>query len=139
LHQETEVGCVLLRDDETQLAHQFSHEEMQRLSNAHRIRVERGYFDPELAARRQLHASTAYGGLTAGVKTRMSKREAYTQAAYLMRGEGLMTFTDESIKANTHALMGRAMALVDNLNPSGKAKLPKKEDFSQPPAPRTDP
>ncbi|MEO9517706.1 MAG: hypothetical protein ABJH45_09880 [Paracoccaceae bacterium] len=63
--------------------------------------------------------------------------EAYTQAAFEMRSEGLMSFTDVSIKANVHMLMGRAMGLVDNLNPSGKAKLPKTEDFSQPPAPRT--
>ena len=137
LHQETEVGFVCLRDDETQLAHQFSHEEMQRLTNAHRIRVERGFFDPEFAAKRKLHASTAYGGLTAGVKTRLSKREAYVQAALEMHSEGLMSFTDVSIKANVHPLMGRAMGLVDNLNPSGKAKLPKTEDFSKPPAPRT--
>lgn len=137
LHQETEVGFVFLRDDETHLARQFSHEDMQRLTNAHRVRVERGVFDPEFAAKRKLHASTAYGGLTAGVKTRLSKREAYTQAAFEMRSEGLMSFTDVSIKANVHMLMGRAMGLVDNLNPSGKAKLPKTEDFSQPPAPRT--
>ncbi len=137
LHQKTEVGFVFLRDDETQLAHQFTHGDMQRLTNAHRVRVERGYFDPEFAAKRQLHASTAYGGLTAGVKTRLSKREAYTQAALEMRNEDLMNFTDESIRANVHTLMGRAMALVDNLNPSGKAKLLKTEDFSQPPAPRT--
>ncbi|EET48316.1 Mu transposase C-terminal domain-containing protein [Thalassobium sp. R2A62] len=136
-HQETEVGFVFLRDDETQLAHQFSHEDMQRLTNAHRVRVERGYFDPEFAAKRQLHASTAYGGLSAGVKTRLSKREAYTQAAYEMRNEGLMSFTDVSIKANVDRLMGRAMGLVDNLNPSGNAKLPKTEDFSKPPAART--
>ncbi|MFY0681457.1 MAG: DDE-type integrase/transposase/recombinase [Thalassovita sp.] len=137
LHQETEVGFVFLRDDETQLAHQFGHEDMQRLTNAHRVRVERGYFDPEYAAKRKLHASTAYGGLSAGVKTRLSKREAYVQAALEMRSEGLMSFTDVSIKANVHMLMGRAMGLVDNLNPSGKAKPPKTEDFSQPPAPRT--
>ncbi|MEO9649367.1 MAG: Mu transposase C-terminal domain-containing protein [Roseobacter sp.] len=135
--RETEVGFVFLRDDETQLARQFSHKDMQRLTNAHRIRVERGFFSPEVAAKRQLHASTAYGGLSAGVKTRLSKREAYTQAAFEMRNEGLMSFTDVSIKANVHMLMGRAMGLVDNLNPSGKAKLPKTEDFSQPPAPRT--
>jgi putative transposase len=54
-----------------------------------------------------------------------------------MYGEGMMKFTDESIKVNRYELAGRAMALVDNLNPSGKAKLPKTEDFSQPPAPRT--
>lgn len=137
LHQETEVGFVFLRDDETQLAHQFSHEDMQRLSNAHRIRVERGYFAPEFAARRQLHASTAYGGLTASVKTRLSKREAYAQAAFELHNEGTMKFTDESIKANTDALMGRAVKLADNLNREGKSKLTKAEDFSQPPAPRT--
>jgi len=52
LHQETEVGFVFGRDDETQLAQQFSHEDMQRLGNAHAIRVERGYFDPSFAAKR---------------------------------------------------------------------------------------
>ncbi|MBU2991892.1 DDE-type integrase/transposase/recombinase [Octadecabacter sp. B2R22] len=137
LHQETEVGFVFLRDDETQLACQFTHEDMLRLGNAHRIRVERGYFDPEFAAKRQLHASTAYGGLTAGVKTRMSKREAYAQAAFELRSEGKMKFTDESIKANTEALMGRAVKLADNLNSQGKDELTKTEDFGEPPAPRT--
>ena len=51
LHQQTEVGCVFIRDDETQLAQQFSHEELLRLGNDHRIRVEKGYFDPHYAAK----------------------------------------------------------------------------------------
>lgn len=40
LHLETEVGFVFLRDDDTQLAQQFSHEDMKRLSDANGIRVE---------------------------------------------------------------------------------------------------
>lgn len=137
LHLETEVGFVLLRDDETQLAQQFSHEDMKRLSDANGIRVERGFFDPDFAAKRQLHAGTSYGGLTAGQKTRVSKREAYVQAAIQMHDSGEMKFTDESIKANGFQLAGLAMSLADNLNPSGNAALSKTEDFGKPPAPRT--
>ncbi|MEP3844459.1 MAG: hypothetical protein ABJM43_03830 [Paracoccaceae bacterium] len=51
LNQETEAGFVFIRDDETELAYQFTHEDMQRLTNAHRVRAERGYFDPEFAAK----------------------------------------------------------------------------------------
>ncbi|MCK0138111.1 DNA-binding domain-containing protein [Aliiroseovarius sp. F47248L] len=137
LQRETEVGLVFVRDDETQLAQQFSHEDMQRLDNAHAVRVERGYFDPTFAAKRQLQTSTAHGGLVGGIKTRVSKREAYCQAALEMHHEGLMKLTDESIKANTFILMGRAMELADNLNPSGKEKLSNAENFSIAPAPRT--
>lgn len=54
-----------------------------------------------------------------------------------MHQEGLLKFTDDSIKANMFMLMGRAMELADNLNPSGKEKLTKAEDFSVCPSPRT--
>lgn len=137
LHQETEVGFIFLKDDETQLAHQFSHEEMVRLDNAHRVRVERCYFDPDFAVKRQLHASTAFNGLAGSIATRASKKEVYTQAAWNLRSEALMSFTDASIKANKFELVGRAMELAENLNPSGKTKLLKSEDFSIPPSPRT--
>jgi len=137
LHQETEVGLLFVRDDDTELAEHFTHEEMRELGNAHAIRVERGYFDPSFAAKKQLKMSTATGGLVGALKARVGKREAYCQAANDMRREGLMKLTDESIKANAFALIGRAVELGDNLNPEGKAKLPKSEDFSIPPAPRT--
>lgn len=137
LHQETEVGFVFVRDDESQLAQQFTHEDMQRLGNAHAIRVERGYFDPHFAAKRQLQMSTAHGGLVGAIKVRTGKKEAYCQAALDMYGEGLLQFTDMSIKANMPTLMGRAMELSDNLNPSGKAKLSKAEDFAVRPSART--
>lgn len=72
LHQETEVGFVFVRDDDTQLAQQLTHEDMQQLGNAHAIRVERGYFDSQFAAKRQLQMGTAIGALVGGIKTRMS-------------------------------------------------------------------
>lgn len=137
LHQETEVGFVFLRDDETQLALQFTHEEMLRLDDAHRVHVERGYFDPQSAMKRQLHVGTAYSGLATGLKTRTSKKEAYCQAALDMHRDGHMKLTDVSIKTNMFMLMGRAIELADNLNPTGKEKLPKAEDFSVPPSART--
>ncbi|MCL3881024.1 Mu transposase C-terminal domain-containing protein [Marivita sp. GX14005] len=137
LHQETEVGLVFVRDDETQLARHFPHQEMQRLGNAHAIRVEQGYFDPRFAAKRQLQMSTAYGGLVSGRKTRVTKREAYAQALLEIYNKGTLKKTDESLKANEDLLIAKAMKLADNLNPSGKDKLPKAEDFSIPPSPRT--
>lgn len=137
LHQETEVGFVFVRDDESQLAQQFTHEDMQRLGNAHAIRVERGYFDPHFAAKRQLQMSTAHGSLVGGAKTRVSRKEAYCQAALDMHREGLLKFTDESINANIFTLIGRAVDLSDNLNPSGKAKPIKSEDIGTAPSART--
>lgn len=137
LHQETEVGFVFVRDDESQLAQQFTHEDMQRLGNAHAIRVERGYFDPHFAAKRQLQMSTAHGSLVGGAKTRVSKKEAYCQAALDMHREGLLKFTDESINANIFTLIGRAVDLSDNLNPSGKENPIKSEDIGTAPSART--
>ena len=137
LHQETEIGFIFIRDDETQLAHQISHEVLLRLENAHQVRVERGYFDPSFAVKRQLQMSTACSGLATGIKRRINKKEAYCQAAKDMHRDGLVKLTDESIKASMLALMGRAIELADNLNPTGKDKLPKSEDFSIPPSART--
>lgn len=137
LHQETEVGLVFVRDDETQLAQQFSHQEMRRLGTKHAIRVERGYFDPNFVLNRQLNMTTAHGGLVGDIKTRVSKREAYCQAALELYHEKRLKFTDDSIKANIRELAGLAMELVDNLNPTGKEKLTKAEDFSARPSPRT--
>lgn len=137
LHQETEVGFVFIRDDETELAQSFTHEEMRRLGNEHRVRVERGYFDPHAAAKKQMRASTSHAALSGSAKTRVNKKEAYCQAALDMHREKLMNFTDVSMKANAFALMGRAMELADNLNPSGEKKLKKSEDFSVCPSPRS--
>ncbi|NKX42621.1 DDE-type integrase/transposase/recombinase [Rhodobacteraceae bacterium R_SAG2] len=137
LHRETEVGFVFVRDDESQLAQQFTHEDMQRLGNAHAIRVERGYFDPHFAAKRQLKMTVADGCLVGSGKTRKSKREAYTEALLGLHREGLLKRNDLSLKASEPFLVARAIQLADNLNPSGKAKLPKSEDFSIPPSPRT--
>jgi len=137
LHQETEVGFVFVRDDESQLAQQFTHKDMQRLGNAHAIRVERGYFDPHFAVKRHLRMTVADGCLVGSHKTRKSKREAYSEALLEMHSEGLLKKTDLSLKANEPFLVARAVQLADNLNPSGKAKLPKSEDFSIPPSPRT--
>lgn len=137
LHQETEVGFVFIRDDETQLARSFTHEEMRRLGNEHRIRVQQGHFDPHAAVKRQLHAGTACNALVGRIKTRMSKREAYCQATSDMRREGLLKMTGESYDVNKFTVMGRAIELAGNLNPTGADKLPKGEDFSQPPSFRT--
>lgn len=137
MQQETEAGFVIQTDDERQLALQYTHEELMRLDNAHRIRIERGYFDPHFAVKRQLQVSTACSGLATGIKTRTNKKEAYCQASNDMRRDGLMKLTDESIKANMFTLMGRAIELTDNLNPTGKDKLPKSEDFSISPSART--
>lgn len=137
LHQETEVGVLFVRDGKAEIAQQFTHEELRGLGNAHAILVERGYFDPSYAAKKQLRMGAATGGLVGALKTRVSKREAYCQAAIDMHREGLLKLTDDSIKANKFALMGRAMELGDNLNPDGKKKLSKSEDFSIPPSPRS--
>jgi putative transposase len=137
LHRETEVGFVFIRDDETELAQSFTHDDMRRLGNEHRIRVQRGHFDPQAAVKRQMRAGTACNALVGRIKTRMTKREAYRQAALNMRHEGLLKMTGESYKANMFTVMGRAMELAGNLNPTGADKLSKSEDFRHPPSFRT--
>ncbi|MEO9824575.1 MAG: hypothetical protein ABJO29_05555 [Yoonia sp.] len=67
----------------------------------------------------------------------MTKREEFGQAALDMHSEGLLKFTDECIKANEYALIGRASKLADNLNASKKQELTKAEDLSECPSPRT--
>jgi len=81
--------------------------------------------------------STAHGGLVGGIKTRVSKREAYAQALADMYSANLLHKTDASLKANEPLLIARAIQLAGNLNPSGKDELTKAENFSIPPSPRT--
>lgn len=137
LHMETEVGFVFIHDDDTQLAQSYTHEEMRQFGSNHDVRVERGYFDPHSAVKRQLHSGASCSSLSGGARTRLSKREAYCQAALDMHREGLMSLTDTSIKANRYALTGRATELAENLNPTGAKNPSKSEDFSQCPSARS--
>lgn len=137
LHQETEVGFVFIRDDDTELAQSFTHEDMRRLGNDHRIRVQRGYFDPRFAIKQQMKSSVSSSAVVGKPKTRMTKREAYSQATLALYRKGLVQKTDASLYANMSLIKGEVMDMADNLNPSGAAVLCKSEDFSKSPAPRT--
>ncbi|WGW03947.1 transposase [Tropicibacter oceani] len=136
---ETEVGYVMRRDDTTGLCQQFSHEDLARLGQEGRIRVERDYFDPLAACKRLARSETSVSALSDRPLRRLTKRDLYCQVALEMHNEQLLTFTDASIKANKVELLGRVLerAPVDAPEPGPDGKILKCENFAKPPSPRT--
>ncbi|MCW3784328.1 Mu transposase C-terminal domain-containing protein [Defluviimonas salinarum] len=137
VHVETEVGVVFTRDDTTALSAQFSHADLARLGSLGRIRVERDYFDREAARKRQLKSHVSTSALIGRPMRRLTKKDAYCQAALELHHEKLMGLTDTSIAANTQLLVGRVMALASDRMPAGKMKVLKSENLGKPPSPRT--
>lgn len=133
VHMRTEVGQIFTRDDGTGFAKQYSHEELARLGSVGRIRVERDYFNPMAAQKRQMRREISVNALMGGQRRRVTKKEAYCQAFFeLRRDDASFKKTDSSIKARIYDIMGRAIELADNVNSKGKPS----EDFSVPPSPR---
>ncbi|MCU9848969.1 hypothetical protein OEZ60_13245 [Defluviimonas sp. WL0024] len=123
VHVETEVGVVFTRDDTTALSAQFSHADLARLGSLGRIRVERDYFDREAARKRQLKSHVSTSALIGRPMRRLTKKDAYCQAALELHHEKLMGFTDTSIAANTQLLVGRVFlrgALSKNVTREGR-------------------
>ena len=134
VHTRTEVGYVFLRDDGPELAKQYSHQELARLGSVGRIRVERDYYNPMAAQKRQMRREVSISGLMGAPRRRVTKKEAYCEAFYdLRREDPSFKITDSCIKARMYELMGRASELADNGNLKGKPS----EDFSVPPSART--
>ncbi|WP_411352334.1 Mu transposase C-terminal domain-containing protein [Leisingera aquaemixtae] len=137
LHMETEKGFVMTHDDHEGLARQFSHEELADLGHLGRIRVERDYFNPEAARKRQLTEGVALGALSVRPLRRFVRKDAYCQAALDMHREKLMKFTDASIAASMDTLVGRATQLAKPHMPSGALDILPSENMGEVPSPRT--
>lgn len=137
VHMHTEVGYVFSQDDGTGRARQIDHAELARLGSLGRIRVERDYYDLGAANKRQKKSHVSLNALVGGPQRRMSKREAYCQAAKALHRENKLKFTDESLQANMSRLRGDAVELARNLNPMGRDNIPLSEDFRTSPSPRT--
>ena len=136
IHMETEVGFVMTRDDNTGLSQQFSHEELASLGSRGRIRVERDYLDPAAARKRMLKPYLSTTAMVGRQKRRLTKKDAYCEAALELHREKLMKFTDASIKLNTQLLVGRVMALASDRLPEGELKVLQSENLGKPPSAR---
>lgn len=133
-----EEGYVLTRDDGTGLSTQFTHKQLSRLASDRRIRVERGYFNPQECHRRLKDDTCMVSTLTGKAKARVSKRDAYCEAVEQLRRDGTaIKMTDESLRANMTLITGTAVNYAKNLNPLGTSRLDVSVDFSKPPSART--
>ncbi|NBZ89513.1 DNA-binding domain-containing protein [Stagnihabitans tardus] len=137
LHMEMEVGVVMTQDDDTGFSKQFSHQDLSRLGSLGRIRVERNYFNPAAARKRQLAHGVSLSALSERPLRRFVCKDAYCQAAIDMHREKLMNFTDASIKASTDMLVGRAAQLASKHAPSGAMHILPSENMGEAPSPRT--
>ncbi len=137
IHMSTEVGVVMTRDDSTGLSQQFSHEELARLGSLGRIRVERDYFDPEAARKRQLRSHLPTSTLVGRPMRRFTKKDAYCEAALELHREKLMKWTDASISASRELLTGRVMTLASDRLPEGEMRVLKSENIGKAPSART--
>jgi putative transposase len=137
VHLETEVGVIMMRDDNTGLSQQFSHEELASLGGRGRIRVERDYFNAAAARKRQLHSHISMSALVGRPHRRITKKDAYCEAAIELHQEALMSFTDASIQWNMQLLVGRVMALASDRLPEGELRVLKSENLGKPPSSRT--
>ncbi len=137
LHMETEVGVVLTREDGTGRSQQFSHDDLARLGSVGRIRVERDYFDPQAARRRQLTQGASLSALVGRPLRRFVRKDAYCEAAIELQREKLMKFTDASIAASMDTLVGRAAQLASKRAPSGAMDILPSENLGEPPSSRT--
>lgn len=137
LHMETEVGVVMTQDDDTGCSRQFSHQEISRQGSLSRIRVERNYFHPEAARKRQLAHGVSLSTLSGRPLRRFVRKDAYCQAAIDMHREKLMQFTDASIGASLDMLVGRAVQLASTHIPAGAMNVLPSENMGSRPSPRT--
>ncbi|MBK1636497.1 Mu transposase C-terminal domain-containing protein [Rhodovulum adriaticum] len=135
---EKEDGYVLTMVDGAQLSQDFSHEQLSRLGNMGRIRVDHRYYHPDSAARRLRVAAPLIATLGEMQRARLVKRSAYVQAFLELERKGLLKRTDASITASTLALKGTAMGYAArNLNPSGKDKPGWSANLANAPSART--
>lgn len=137
IHMETEVGVVMTRDDDTGFSQQFSHVDLARLGSQGRIRVERDYFNPEAARKRQLTQGVSLSTLAGRPLRRFVRKDAYCEAAIELHREKLMKFTDASIAASMDTLVGRAAQLASKRAPYGTMGILPSENLGEPPSPRT--
>lgn len=137
LYQETEVGVLFSHDDAQGLCQQFSHEELARLGQANRIRVERNYFAPESARKRLMKPDCAVSALVERPARRASKKDLYTAVMTQMHAEGIYKFTDTAMHANEAQLLLRVLQIAPKELPKGDKFLKKSEDYSEVPSPRT--
>ena len=107
-----------------------------RLGSLGRIRVERDFYDPMAAGKRQKKSHVSLTALMGGPQQRMAMREAYCLAAIALHRAGKLHFTDASLQANMSQVRGDAVELARNLNPMGRDVVPISEDFRISPSPR---
>ena len=127
----------MISTDGTELASQFTHEEIARLGSLGRIKNERDYFDPNAAQKRLLHSQASTSALVGRLKRRFEKKDAYCEVALELHRKGHMKFTDAAINASKHLLMGKVMEMVADRLPSGELELFKSENYAKPPSART--
>ncbi|WHQ83245.1 Mu transposase C-terminal domain-containing protein [Tritonibacter mobilis] len=137
LHMETEVGVVMTQDDDTGCSRQFSHQDLSRLGSLGRIRVERNYFNPDAARKRQLAHGVSLSALSGRPLRRFVRKDAFCEAAIDMHRENLLKFTDASIAASMAMLAGRAGQLARDHVPSGVLNTLPSENMGVWPSPRT--
>ncbi|SHM26452.1 putative transposase [Roseovarius pacificus] len=137
VEMETETGYLLRRDDANGLCQQFTHEDLARFGQQGRIRVERDGFNPSAAHKRLMSSQTSISALTGRPGRRLTKKDLYCQVALELHAEGLMTFTDASIKANKALLLDRVMDIAPDDLPEPGKKFRKSENFAKVPSPRS--
>jgi len=137
VQMEMETGYILAFDDETGLANEVSHEELARLGHEGRIRVEREYFSPVAARKRMMTSEVTLSALFGRQERRVTKKDLYVQVAEEMRHEGLLKYTDASIRGNMYEIVGRVQEIAPKRLPEGDKELKPSEDFGRAPAPRT--
>lgn len=137
VHQETEVGFLMVKDDQTSVARQFSHEEIARFVQRKRVRVERDFYSLTGAKKRQMRPHAHASALVGRANRRFTKKEAFCEAALSLHRDKLMKLTDDSIEACKHLLLGRAVEWAADYFPDGEQKVKASENLGKPPSART--
>lgn len=133
----TEVGYLMRVDFGSGRCVQFSHEELGQWGSENRIQVDRNYFLPEEARRRLAKPEACLSALTGRAARRLDRRDCYCIVAQELHREKKLKFTDASILANKHEIVGRVMELATKDVPQGDTTLKPTEDFGKAPSPRT--
>lgn len=112
-----ETGYVMQLDDGSGRVGSFAHEQLSRLGSMGKIECQPRYYAPEDAEKRLLSSTTPLSALPLKQRQRLNRRQAYVEAFEELRAEGLIKFTDKSVRENKVLLMERASKYLNPHSP----------------------